>query len=216
MKRDHAISDQQARIDRFRKLVLDRNRKVNVTAARDEQSLAAHVEDSIAIAPFIVSPYVDVGSGGGFPAIPIAVVTGAQTTMIESVAKKARFLREAADELELDALVLCERAEDAARDPQHRERYASATARAVGSATTVLELTVPLLAPGGLAVLQRGEAAEGEARAVADACLVLGAQVERVVAQDGARRLLLVRKIAPTGDRFPRRAGMPSKRPLCR
>jgi 16S rRNA (guanine527-N7)-methyltransferase len=188
---------------------------MNITAARDRAALAPHVEDSLALAPFVRAPYVDVGSGGGFPAIPLAIVTGAPTTMIESIVKKALFLREAVAALELDAQVLAERAESVARDGLYRERFATATARAVGPATTVMELTLPLLAVGGLAVLQRGAPSPGEDRAVADACLVLGGALESEVAQPGSRRLLLIRKVKESSGRFPRRAGVPSKRPLC-
>jgi 16S rRNA (guanine527-N7)-methyltransferase len=186
-----------------------------LTAARDEAAVAEHVRDSLALVPYVRAPYVDVGSGGGFPAIPLAIATGARSVLIESLGKKARFLREAIVDLGLDASVLAERAEAAGRDPDHRGAYASATARAVGGATTVLELTIPLLAIGGLAILQRGAADRGETKALDDACLVLGAALEAEVAQAGNRRLLLVRKIAETGQRFPRKSGQASKKPLC-
>jgi 16S rRNA (guanine527-N7)-methyltransferase len=102
-----------------------------------------------------------------------------------------------------------------------REAFASATARAVASTPAVLELTIPFLSIGGVAVLQRGKLDERERSAAADAALVLGAEIVDELAADPAgpepdeRRVLVVRKIAPTGQRFPRRAGIPSKRPLC-
>jgi 16S rRNA (guanine527-N7)-methyltransferase len=78
-------------------------------------------------------------------------------------------------------------------------------------------LTLPFLRVGGIAVLQRGDLSEGERNAAADAALVLGARLEeeRLEEAPSRRRVLLVRKIAPTGQRFPRRAGVPAKRPLC-
>jgi 16S rRNA (guanine527-N7)-methyltransferase len=209
------IDAHDPRLARYARLLLERTADVNLTGARTEAALNAHLDDALAIAPYIRAPYVDVGSGGGLPAIPLAIVTGAATTMIESTAKKAAFLREAVAELGIAATVVPRRAEIAAREPEHRERYASATARAVAGATTVLELTLPLLAEGGLAILQRGAPEAGEAEAVADAVLVLGGTLEATIDQGGGRRVLLVRKTAPTPQRFPRRVGQPAKRPLC-
>lgn len=208
----------QARLTRYVRLLLDRNASVNLTAARGVPDALDHVRDSLAIANWIASPYVDVGSGGGFPAIPLAIATGARATLIEAVGKKAAFLRDVVAELALDVRVVDGRAEDAARDPDLRETFASATARAVGNVPVVLELTVPLLRVGGIAVLQRGRFDEPERRATADALLVLGAELMDEVAGGNPgdeRRVLLIRKTRPTQHRFPRRAGIPAKRPLC-
>ena len=112
-----------------------------------------------------------------------------------------------------------ERAEDAARDRALRECFATATARAVSTAPTVLELTVPFLRIGGRAVLQRGRFDDAERTATQDAALVLGAALREEVrfaeTPGDERRLLLVVKEKATGQRFPRRAGIPAKRPLC-
>jgi 16S rRNA (guanine527-N7)-methyltransferase len=141
--------------------------------------------------------------------------------LIEATAKKARFLAEVVAELGLPVQVRAERAEEAARDPELRGAFASATARAVSSTPAVLELTIPFLSLGGVAVLQRGKLDERERAAAADAALVLGAEILEEHSADPAspeqagRRVLVVRKIAPTGQRFPRRAGIPAKRPLC-
>jgi 16S rRNA (guanine527-N7)-methyltransferase len=96
-----------------------------------------------------------------------------------------------------------------------RECFARATARAVGSLPTVLELTVPFLALGGRAVLQRGKAEPGEQSAADDAGLVLGVVRVEDIALDGVRRIVIFEKRAATPGRFPRRGGIPAKRPLC-
>jgi 16S rRNA (guanine527-N7)-methyltransferase len=165
----------------------------------------------------VKEPYVDIGSGGGFPAIPLAIACGIEVTLVESVAKKARFLEEIVKELGVQATVVNARAEDAGRDPSYRERFGSATARAVGTASAVLELTVPLLAVDGTALLQRGELSALERNALADAALVLGVQIEDEIVLEGseARRIVLAVKRKATPGRFPRRAGVPQKRPLC-
>ncbi len=211
-----ALAD--ARLERYVALVLERNAIQNLTAARTPDAVFEHVRDSLSVVPYVREPFVDVGSGGGFPGIPIAIATGYRGVLVESVVKKARFLEEVVRELALPLEVRVQRAEEAGRAPEMRERFASATARAVSSLPAVLELTIPFLSVGGLAVLQRGRLEARERTAAHDASLVLGATIEDDVALGGeldGRRIVLVRKIAPTGQRFPRRAGIPAKRPLC-
>jgi 16S rRNA (guanine527-N7)-methyltransferase len=208
----------RAKVERCADALLERNASVNLTAARSREAVFEHVRDSLSIAPYVVEPFVDIGSGGGFPAIPLAIATGYRGVLIEAVAKKARFLEEVARELDLPLEVRILRAEDAGRDPSLRETFASATARAVASLPAVLELTLPLLQVGGVAVLQRGRLDDRERTAAVDAALVLGAEIEReVLVGAGAdeRRIVFARKVVPTGPRFPRRAGIPAKRPLC-
>jgi 16S rRNA (guanine527-N7)-methyltransferase len=211
------IGKNDPRLGRYAELLLARKQTVNVTGARDESAVWEHIADSLTLAPYVRDPHIDIGSGGGFPAIPLAIVCGVRVTLVESVAKKARFLREVATELGLDATVLSMRAEEAGRDPCHRERYACATARAVAQASTILELTAPLLAIGGVALLQRGKAPEGERGTLADAALMLGMEIGEEIALEGSddRRIILAHKRTPTPIRFPRRAGVPHKRPLC-
>jgi 16S rRNA (guanine527-N7)-methyltransferase len=195
--------------------LLATSRKVNLTGAKSAAELAPHLVDCLTIAPYVVGPLVDVGSGGGLPAIPLAIATGVPVTMIESTAKKVRFLEEMLAAFGLQGRAIAERAEIAGHDPALRGAFASATARAVSSAPTVLELVLPFLAPGGLAVLQRGGYEPGERNAAEDAALVLGAQFENEIALAGERRIVFVRKVAETNIRFPRRIGIPEKRPLC-
>ncbi len=102
-----------------------------------------------------------------------------------------------------------------AHDPRYRERYGAATARAVASAPTVAELTLPFLRIGGRALLQRGALDDVERQAVADAAPMLGARLVEERLLDGARRILILEKTEATPQRFPRRVGVPEKRPLC-
>jgi 16S rRNA (guanine527-N7)-methyltransferase len=209
------VSAEDERLAAFVTLLAEANATHNLTAARTPSELAEHIADALTLLPFVREPLVDVGSGGGFPALPLAIVTGMRATLIESVAKKARFLVMAAAELGLAVEVVVARAEVAAHDPALRERFASATARAVGSLPTVLELTLPFVQVGGSAVLQRGALGEEERRAGADAALMLGAEISEEIPLDGLRRLVIARKLSPTPARLPRRTGIPQKRPLC-
>jgi len=208
-------SDVRRQLVRYGLLVLETGRSFNISGAKSEAEIAAHLLDSLTVIPYLAEPYVDVGSGGGFPAIPLAIATGAAFTMIEATAKKAKFLESALEMFGITGRVVNERAEVAAQNPALRERFASGTARALGSAPTVAELVLPLISTGGASVLQRGIISADERQALDDASLMLGGIVEREVELTGERRLLILRKVGPTPARFPRRPGVPAKRPLC-
>ena len=199
----------------YGELLLETNRRFNVSGADTPDELLAHLLDSLSIVPYVQGPLVDVGSGGGLPAIPLAIATGIPVTLVESTTKKAAFLEAALGTLGLQGRVVPQRAELAGRDPALREQFACATARAVSSAPTVLELTAPFLRVGGVAVLQRGRMEERERNALADAAPMLGMELAEEIPLDGERRIVVLRKVAPISTRFPRRTGVPEKRPLC-
>jgi 16S rRNA (guanine527-N7)-methyltransferase len=203
------------RLARYGALVLAANRRFNLTGSKSERELVEHLLDSLSVTAYLREPYVDVGSGAGLPAIPVALATGMPVTMIEATAKKAHFLESLLEPLGLRGRVLVERAEISGHREDLREQFASGTARAIGSAPTVAELLLPLIAPGGIAVLQRGTRDEGDRAALDDASLMLGGFVESESRIDRDRVILLVRKRGPTPARFPRRPGIPAKRPLC-
>jgi 16S rRNA (guanine527-N7)-methyltransferase len=200
---------------RFGDLVLATNRRFNVTGAKSAAELAPHIVDSLTVVPYVRVPYVDIGSGGGFPAIPVAIVTRVHVTMIETTVKKARFLREALDAFGLHGEVVAERAEIAGHDERLRGRFACGTARAVSSAPTVAELLLPLIETNGVAILQRGREDDRERQALEDASLMLGGRIETERDLGDGRRIVLLRKTGETAHRFPRRTGIPEKRPLC-
>ena len=199
----------------YGELVLAENRRFNLTGAKSPAELLGHLLDSLSVLPFVAAPYVDVGSGAGLPAIPVLIATGVPATLIESNRKKAHFLESAIQRLGLTAAVVSDRAEAAGRREDLRDRFASGTARAVASAPAAAELLLPFIAPGGVAILQQGRLDAPERQALEDAVLVLGGRLEAERIVEGERRLVLVRKEGPTPARFPRRTGIPQKRPLC-
>ncbi len=208
-------SGARTRLARYGELVLAGNARVNLTAARTPEAIAEHIADALPLVPLVGGALVDIGSGAGLPGIPLAILCGVPVTLIEAIAKKAAFLREAAAELGLDGTVVVRRAEEAAHEPALRERFDHATARAVASAPSVLELTAAFVRIGGSLLLQRGAFEEDERNAVVDAAPILGAVLEAELPSGSGRTLLLVRKVAATPGRFPRRTGIPAKRPLC-
>ncbi len=203
------------RLASYGAMLLTANKQFNLTGAKSPQDLVPHLIDSLSIVPYVRGRLVDIGSGGGLPAIPIAIASGVSVVMIESVAKKAAFLRSALAELGLAGEVRAERAEIAAHDPALRETFDSGTARAVSTAPTVAELLLPFIAVGGHAILQRGIMEERERDALTDAAMMLGARISSERSLGGGRRILILEKTAPASQRFPRRPGVPEKRPLC-
>lgn len=196
--------------------------KQNLTAITDvDEAIDRHLADSlVALAlPEVAAAttIVDVGSGGGFPGIPLAAaLTGCVVTLVESEGKKARWLTRCADDFP-NLRIVADRSEHLAT--AHREEWSLATARALASPATALELTAPLVAVGGHIVLWRtadaDPALDADAAAAAE---ILG--LERldpvpVTPFPGARRMLdRYAKVAPTPGRFPRRPGRAAKRPL--
>lgn len=203
------------------------NKRTNLTspnALADAERV--HLLDSLMLAPVIrregsdIERLVDVGSGAGFPGLALKVaMPELDVVLVEATQKKAEFLNWMTTRLGLTAVeVLAERAETVARRDKYRETFDLATARAIGPLALVLELTLPLCKIGGVLLAQRGGDSEAEAARAMRAASTLGGDdpcVEPPVPGSGARgSITIVRKIAKTSDRFPRRDGIPSKRPL--
>lgn len=214
--RDTNVGEAAAeRLGAYGQIVLEFNRTTNVTAARDAAAFAVHILDSLTLSADVDGSLIDLGSGAGLPGIPLAIVTGQPVTLIDSVKKKATFLARLLDDLDLTGQAIDARAERLGKDPAFREKFQCATARAVSTAPTVAELTVPFLAIGGRALLQRGTMEERERQALYDAAPMLGTSVVEERSLGGELRVFVLRKEACTPPRFPRREGIPEKRPLC-
>ena len=169
----------------------------------------------------LLSPALDVGSGAGLPGLPIKIARpDLRLTLLEANEKKAAFMERVIAELSLEgASVLSARAEEAGRLPEHRASYALVLARAVAPLRVLAELALPFLAIGGVLAAPKGSAAPREVREAQAALEALGGAVEetaRLKAPSGGRplTLLLVRKTGETPGRYPRRPGIPRKRPL--
>jgi 16S rRNA (guanine527-N7)-methyltransferase len=223
-------SAQLAQLDQLGAALREANQRMNLTRIVDPAEIETrHFLDSLTAALPLIDRLrqgeqlrlVDVGSGGGMPGLPLKIAfPRLQVTLIESVGKKADFLRRVVEQLRLsDVTVVADRAENAARDPTHRDAYDWATARALGSLPVVVELCAPFLAPGGLLVAQRGGDLERDLEAATPAfkALKLWARVPTEIHLDGlgARRGLIVgEKYTATPEAYPRRPGLARKRPL--
>jgi 16S rRNA (guanine527-N7)-methyltransferase len=202
------------------------NDKFNLTAIRDSEGIRTkHFLDSLTLLnemkPLASGRLIDIGTGAGFPGIPLKIVSPAlHLTLVESVGKKADFCRHIVDTLGLKNVdILTNRAEELGQLNDHREKYDWAAARAVASLPVLTEYLLPLLRIGGTMLAQKGESAHAEAQTSENAFKLLGGKLQRIskVTLPGIveeRYIVVVEKIAACPQGYPRRVGVPAKNPL--
>lgn len=218
---------QTERFQHMLELLRDANDAASLTSeAGLADALRVHILDSLTLIPFIRERglengrLVDVGAGGGFPGLVLKIAAPSLSlVLIETARKRAEYLRRAATELGVEAEVHWRRAEEAARDPALRASFDIAAARALGPWPVVLELALPFCRVNGVLLAQRGSDGPDEARRARAATELLGgraAQVEQVNGGLGLgrRHVIVVEKVGQTPARYPRKAGIPAKRPL--
>jgi 16S rRNA (guanine527-N7)-methyltransferase len=213
-------------IERYVTLLLQANQRINLTRLTEPDAVARlHLLDALSALPLVDGTQgsaVDLGSGGGVPAIPLALARpGRRWTLVDSVGRKADALREMSERLGLRGVtVLAERAETIGQDPAHRERYGLATARACASLPVLVELALPLLSAGGPLVAWKGPLTTSDQEWTRGqvAARQLGGGLGRILepglAALGGHRFAVIGKERATERRFPRRPGEPARRPL--
>lgn len=209
-------------LSHFLSLLLASNAVVNLTSITDpDEAWSRHIFDSLSLLPVLSElgddlKIADVGSGGGLPAIPLAITMPRSSfTLIESTGKKAAFLEHAASVLELgNVRVLKARAEDVGQEFRtHRGRYDIVTGRAVGRINVLAELTAPLAKVGGLVVLTKGEKAPEELDEARIALTTLGL-AHAGTHETPTGRVVILEKVRATPRTYPRRAGEPKRSPI--
>ncbi len=216
--------DRLEALDRYAGLLVEWNRKMNLTAITSPQGIAVlHFADSLALLPLLPptpgARLIDVGTGAGFPALPLLIARpDLQVTLLDGLNKRLTFLQAVLTELGLTAQLCHARAEEAGRDPALRERFDLATARAVASLNVLCEYCLPFVKPGGVFAAMKGPSAQTEQQAAAGALRTLNSRVEQVKAftlSDGSdRRVLLIRKQGATPAAYPRHGSKIAKKPL--
>ena len=210
----------------YERELLDWNQKFNLTAIRDVESIRTkHFLDSFScVQAWKANPplrLVDVGTGAGFPGLPLKIIyPNMHVTLVESVGKKAMFCQHIVSKLGLEGVeVINARAEEVGQNPAHRESYDWGVARAVANLNVLSEYLLPLVKVGGIVLAQKGESGPAEAQSAEKAMKILGGKLKQLipvnlpgVADD--RYLVLVDKVAATPPKYPRTAGMAAKMPL--
>lgn len=219
-------SKQMDALELYAHTLLKWNQRFNLTAIRSEEDIwVKHFLDSLSCFQVMSGTpthrVVDVGSGAGFPGLVLKIANPEiQLTLIESVRKKADFCEHLIQTLDLAGVeVLNERAEFAGHTNEHREKYDWAVARAVAAMPTLVEYLLPFVKLGGRMLAQKGKNGLEEAQSAENAIRLLGGKLDRVElvslpGGDEHRTLIVIEKISVTPERYPRRVGIPTKRPL--
>jgi 16S rRNA (guanine527-N7)-methyltransferase len=213
-------------IDAHARFLLAWTAAINLTAVREPAAVARlHVLDSLSAVPHLLAigatRLLDIGSGGGYPGLPLAAALGSdRALLVDSVGKKVRFLRTVVEATGLARRVAAEneRAELIARDPRDREAWQAVTARAVSSLADLVEVGLPLVAPGGVLVAWKRDPLDEELAAAAGALEALQAGPVRVVEAGvpglEAHRLVIIPRGGRVDARFPRDPAERRRRPL--
>ena len=227
-------ASQQAQFEQYYRDLVSWNERLNLTTITgyDEVQIK-HFLDSLVSLPLIAAELgqalplgkplrlVDVGSGAGFPGLPLKIASPSlDVTLMDGTQKKVHFLQQVADTLQLAPVqVIHGRAEELGRKSEHRDRYDLVTARAVAPLNVLAEYLLPLVRPGGLAVIYKGPGAPQEFMEARQAIKLLAGDAVRLAPVEvpflqEKRFVLLVKKVRPTPSQYPRGQGLARKKPL--
>lgn len=219
---------QLERFETFSEVMRDWAERVSLTGVRDEEGIQhRHFVESVALVSLMEQEgltlrersLIDVGSGSGVPGIPLKIIEPSlRLTLVEAKQRKSEFLLALLPELGMtDVLVITRRAEETAHDPRHRDQYDFAVAKALAPLRTLVELTLPFVRMGGVVLAPKGRDVENEVSEARTALETLKGSVrsvEPIPLAISPQTLVMVDKELPTPQRFPRRPGLPAKRPL--
>ena len=213
-------------LEEYTRLLLEKNQVMNLTAiTQPDQVAVRHMLDclfQLSCGDFEGKRVIDVGSGGGFPGIPLQIARpSARFLLLDSRKKRVDFLQEVCDAMELPAETMAGRAEEAARQKQLREKFDIAVSRAVAPMNILCELCLPFVRPGGLflAMKSQNEGAEQEIRGAANAIRMLGGKLKeqrayRLPGTDVDHQMVVIEKVKHTPPAYPRRYAKMESAPL--
>lgn len=207
------------KFDLYRDMLIETNKKFNLTTITDPKEIELkHFEDSLTILPYIEegSRVLDIGSGPGFPGIPLRIKKDIDLTLIDSVNKKVGFMNEVIKALDLDKTrAIHVRAEDFAK--KERESYDIVVSRAVANLSTLAELCLPFLKLGGIFIAMKGPKADEELKEAQNALKILGGElvkVDRLDLDGNERNNIIIKKVRQSSKKYPRGKNLPKKDPL--
>jgi 16S rRNA (guanine527-N7)-methyltransferase len=210
--------------DEYAKILVEWNEKVNLTSITEpDEIIIKHFVDSLALLNCYQleqnSTLIDVGTGAGFPSVPIKIARDdIIITLLDSLNKRLNFLKELCKQLDIEAKTLHARAEQAGTDLQYREKFDVATARAVASLNLLCELCLPFVKVGGVFIVLKGFEIEFELEQAKNAIKVMGGKLEKVIKYQlpdtSKRAIIIIRKISKTHKKYPRQTSKIKKMPL--
>ena len=218
--------EQQEQLITYYEMLVEKNKVMNLTAITEfEEVLNKHFLDSISLAQYVdlTKPVsvIDLGTGAGFPGMPLKIMfPDLKITLADSLNKRILFLDEVISELGLtDIQTVHARAEDLAHDPNYREQYDYCVSRAVANLSSLSEYCLPFVRIGGSFISYKSGEIEEELAAAKKAIFLLGGQFDRVIpfqleGTDLNRSFVVIRKEKKTAKTYPRKSGMPTKKPL--
>lgn len=216
--------EQLEKFYRYMELLIEWNEKINLTAIIEpEEIILKHFIDSLTIYKDLknAKSFVDVGTGAGFPGIPIAILNNTlKVTLVDSLNKRLIFLQEVIKELNLNNVELVHaRAEEFGQNKKYREKFDIATSRAVANLATLSEYLIPLVKINGKCLCMKASDANEEISQAQKAIELLGGKISNVEEfnlpqSDIGRTIIIIDKIKMTPNKFPRKAGTPSKEPI--
>ncbi|MFA6463683.1 MAG: 16S rRNA (guanine(527)-N(7))-methyltransferase RsmG [Candidatus Paceibacterota bacterium] len=211
------------RLWKFKEIVLEKNKVLNLTGiTEDKDFILKHLIDSLSVLPYIPNTskdIIDIGTGAGFPGVPIKIaVPKLNVTLLDSSKKKVKFLNETIKELDLENIkAVGERAEDLGMDKNYREKFDVAISRAVALLPVLVEYSLPFVKVGGIFIAQKTQNEE-ELKSAERAISLLGGKIKEIVSIKiddlPERSLIIIEKISKTTTNFPRKPGVASKEPI--
>lgn len=219
------MSPEQARMfETYHEMLIQANAQFNLTRVADDMREAIDRNYLDCIAPiahgFAPETAIDVGSGAGFPGVPLAIMLpNTRFTLLDALDKRVKFLQSVVDALKLNAVCIHARCEDAARNPALREKFECAVARAVAPMNVLSEYLMPFVRVGGQMVALKGPSLETELAGANNALKALGggkisAFDAPISGRDWAHKIAVIEKKSSTPDKYPRKAGTPERKPL--
>ncbi len=216
--------NKQEKFYNYMQLLIQWNEKMNLTAIIEpKEVLQKHFVDALTILPYLEKniKMIDVGTGAGFPGIPVKIAEDAiEITLLDALNKRLNFLNEVIHTLELSEIeTLHLRAEEAGKDKNLREQFDVAVSRAVAPLSVLVEYLLPLVKINGMCICMKGSNIEEEIENSQKAIQVLGGKIEKIEEftlpnSDIKRNIILIKKIYQTPSKYPRKPGTPSKEPI--
>lgn len=207
----------------YMKLLLEWNEKINLTAITDESEIIRkHFIDSLTISKLIKEDtnVVDVGTGAGFPGMPLAITKKVKVTLVDSLNKRINFLNIVKESIELDNVnTVHGRAEEVGQNEKYREKFDYAVSRAVAPINVLLEYMLPLVKVGGYCLCMKGPKVIDEMQGIENVAEKLGGKYIKleeleIPGEESRKNVIIIKKVERTNKKYPRKPGTPAKQPL--